>query len=296
MSPLSPLPPDLWSIYYTCSAWVSLLLASLPTLRFVLSHGCGILWTVWPSVCLYMQFLLQISSYPLTFWQTPTHPSNLSPNASSVLLSPACHPHNPPFSWFHVETHLMFIWISGWRLRRDGPKVCWVRKKGRMGESALGPGHGCQAWWGAGSEEHSLGLCVTGLWYDGGACLCDDTDLCDLVLRGQQMWAPGSGRWAALLWDLLFSGQSSWDGINCSSRAHSPHETQAQLWSWLKQGPTSKSKTRWTALVTGGLYLSFSGDEGVEDRGTRWEMYGSGGAKSPPECHSICPLGSEKSL
>lgn len=43
-------------------------------------------------------------------------------------------------------------------------------------------------------------------------------------------------------WNLVFWGQGCWDGISSLSRAHSPRETQAQLWPCLKQGAGSKGK------------------------------------------------------
>lgn len=39
-----------------------------------------------------------------------------------------------------------------------------------------------------------------------------------------------------------FSGQSSWDRINCPCRAQSPHDTRAQLWPHLKQGAGATAK------------------------------------------------------
>lgn len=82
----SPAPNPM--LCFPQSAPSTSLFSLLPAFHFMCSC-VGVEFSEHPpalSVHLYLQFLPQIPSCPLTLWQTPTRPSNLSPNASSVLL------------------------------------------------------------------------------------------------------------------------------------------------------------------------------------------------------------------
>lgn len=71
--PTFPFPPNpiVYFPYLLCPSLSSLSLPAQSSFCAQL-HWCGFLRTLWPSVYLHMRFLLQILSYPLTFWQTPT--------------------------------------------------------------------------------------------------------------------------------------------------------------------------------------------------------------------------------